>query len=151
MDSADVSFCIIAYRIRWCKGSSTYSMKIKMEKLTLKSLYKELANFLLRVINLPNWDLPSSNYYIIFINIIIVCFCHILVSVMQSSWNTPNIFRIYDMDNDGYISNGELFQVLKMMVGSNLKDTQLQQIVDKTILFADKVNLNITYQCPIAL
>ena len=62
----------------------------------------------------------------------------------------PNIFRIYDMDNDGYISNGELFQVLKMMVGSNLKDTQLQQIVDKTILFADKVNLNITYECPIA-
>ncbi len=47
-------------------------------------------------------------------------------------------FRIYDMDNDGFISNGELFQVLKMMVGSNLKDTQLQQIVDKTILFADK-------------
>ena len=53
------------------------------------------------------------------------------------------------MDNDGYISNGELFQVLKMMVGSNLKDTQLQQIVDKTILFADKVNLNNSYQCPI--
>lgn len=26
---------------------------------------------------------------------------------------------------------GELFQVLKMMVGSNLKDSQLQQIVDK--------------------
>ena len=46
------------------------------------------------------------------------------------------------MDNDGYISNGELFQVLKMMVGSNLKDTQLQQIVDKTILFADKVMFN---------
>lgn len=42
------------------------------------------------------------------------------------------------MDNDGFISNGELFQVLKMMVGNNLKDTQLQQIVDKTILFADK-------------
>merc|ERR1711997_1149897 len=47
-------------------------------------------------------------------------------------------FKIYDIDNDGYISNGELFQVLKMMVGNNLKDTQLQQIVDKTILFADK-------------
>jgi Ca2+-binding EF-hand superfamily protein len=25
-----------------------------------------------------------------------------------------------------------------MMVGNNLKDTQLQQIVDKTILFADR-------------
>ncbi|CAH8460617.1 unnamed protein product [Dicrocoelium dendriticum] len=47
-------------------------------------------------------------------------------------------FKIYDMDKDGYISNGELFQVLKMMVGNNLKETQLQQIVDKTIMFADK-------------
>ena len=46
-------------------------------------------------------------------------------------------FRIYDMDKDGYISNSELFRVLKMMVGSNLKDTQLQQIVDKTIIYAD--------------
>merc|ERR1711976_770014 len=34
------------------------------------------------------------------------------------------IFRIYDMDRDGYISNGELFQVLKMMTGSNLTDQQ---------------------------
>ena len=30
-------------------------------------------------------------------------------------------------------------QVLKMMVGNNLKETQLQQIVDKTILLYDKV------------
>ena len=42
------------------------------------------------------------------------------------------------MDRDGFISNSELFLVLKMMVGSNLKDTQLQQIVDKTIINADK-------------
>merc|ERR1711971_568811 len=48
------------------------------------------------------------------------------------------MFNIYDIDNDGYISNGELFQVLEMMVGTNLKDTQLQQIVDKTILQPDK-------------
>ncbi len=42
------------------------------------------------------------------------------------------------MDRDGFISNGELFLVLKMMVGNNLKDNQLQQIVDKTIMEADK-------------
>lgn len=42
------------------------------------------------------------------------------------------------MDRDGFISNGELFIVLKMMVGGNLKDQQLQQIVDKTIMEADK-------------
>ncbi|KAI5293440.1 Calcineurin subunit B [Ascosphaera acerosa] len=46
-------------------------------------------------------------------------------------------FKVYDMDRDGYISNGELFLVLKMMVGNNLKDMQLQQIVDKTIMEAD--------------
>lgn len=42
-------------------------------------------------------------------------------------------FKVYDIDRDGYISNGELFIVLKMMVGSNLKDQQLQQIVDKWV------------------
>jgi serine/threonine-protein phosphatase 2B regulatory subunit len=31
------------------------------------------------------------------------------------------------MDRGGYISNGELFDVLKMMVGKNLNDSQLQQ------------------------
>lgn len=47
-------------------------------------------------------------------------------------------FSIYDLDKDGYISNGELFQVLKMMVGDSLKDWQLQQLVDKTIILLDK-------------
>ncbi|KAK9711104.1 Calcineurin subunit B [Basidiobolus ranarum] len=47
-------------------------------------------------------------------------------------------FKVYDIDRDGFISNGELFLVLKMMVGSNLKDTELQQIVDKTLMEADK-------------
>jgi serine/threonine-protein phosphatase 2B regulatory subunit len=47
-------------------------------------------------------------------------------------------FKVYDIDNDGFISNGELFKVLKMMVGNNLSDVQLQQIVDKTILEADE-------------
>ena len=47
-------------------------------------------------------------------------------------------FQIYDINNDGYISNGELFMVLKMMVGNNLNDVQLQQLVDRTIIKADK-------------
>lgn len=47
-------------------------------------------------------------------------------------------FKIYDIDRDGYIGNGELFIVLKMMVGKNLEDEQLQQIVDKTIMEADE-------------
>lgn len=47
-------------------------------------------------------------------------------------------FKVYDIDRDGYISNGELYIVLKMMVGKNLEDEQLQQLVDKTILDADQ-------------
>src|SRR3954466_13980664 len=46
-------------------------------------------------------------------------------------------FKVYDIDRDGFISNGELFIVLKMMVGMEPKDQQLQQIVDKTIMEAD--------------
>lgn len=47
-------------------------------------------------------------------------------------------FQIYDMDGDGFIGNGELYTVLKMMVGDNLSAEQLQQVVDKTIIEADK-------------
>ena len=47
-------------------------------------------------------------------------------------------FSIYDLDMDGFISNGELFAVLKMMVGDNLNDVQLQQLVDRTIVKADE-------------
>lgn len=46
-------------------------------------------------------------------------------------------FKLYDIDRDGYISNGELFIVMKMMVGKNLKEEELQQIVDKTLMEAD--------------
>lgn len=45
---------------------------------------------------------------------------------------------MYDFDNDGFISNTDLFRVLKMMVEDNLKDYQLQQLVDKTIIYFDK-------------
>lgn len=38
------------------------------------------------------------------------------------------------MDRDGYISNGELFIVLKMMVGNNLKDQQLQQVLSPALV-----------------
>lgn len=31
-------------------------------------------------------------------------------------------FKVYDIDGDGYITNGELYDVLKMMVGTNLNE-----------------------------
>jgi serine/threonine-protein phosphatase 2B regulatory subunit len=47
-------------------------------------------------------------------------------------------FKMYDVDNDGFISNGDLYHILKAMVGNNLNDVQLQQLVDRTIIKGDK-------------
>ena len=47
----------------------------------------------------------------------------ILLSVFTACLisSLPVAFNVYDVDRDGFISNGELFLVLKMMVGNNLK------------------------------
>eukprot|EP00933_Yihiella_yeosuensis_P001651 TRINITY_DN102770_c0_g1_i1.p1 TRINITY_DN102770_c0_g1~~TRINITY_DN102770_c0_g1_i1.p1 ORF type:complete len:178 (-),score=37.81 TRINITY_DN102770_c0_g1_i1:86-619(-) len=47
-------------------------------------------------------------------------------------------FSIYDVNKDGYISNGDLFAVMKMMVGDNLGETQLQQLVDRQLVSSDR-------------
>lgn len=47
-------------------------------------------------------------------------------------------FQIYDLNNDGFVSNGDLFKILKMLVGDNLTDIQIQQLVDRSIIMADK-------------
>merc|ERR1712183_622084 len=47
-------------------------------------------------------------------------------------------FAIYDVNKDGYISNGDLFQVMTMMVGDNLGDLQLQQLVDRQMVISDQ-------------
>merc|ERR1712093_599919 len=46
-------------------------------------------------------------------------------------------FGIYDVNKDGFISNGDLFAVMKMMVGDNLTEEQLQQLVDRQMVIAD--------------
>ena len=53
-------------------------------------------------------------------------------------WIFTVAFSIYDVDKDGYISNDDLYQILKLMIGQNknLNDKQLQQIVDRTFMTA---------------
>ena len=64
------------------------------------------------------------------------------LSSLTNSGNTEEklkiAFQIYDMNNDNYISNGDLFNLLKILVGDNLTNIQLQQLVDRTIIAADK-------------
>jgi len=47
-------------------------------------------------------------------------------------------FQVYDINNDGYITNGDLFNTLTMLVGDNLTNIQIQQLVDRTLIAADK-------------
>ncbi|KAJ3039547.1 Calcineurin subunit B type 2 [Rhizophlyctis rosea] len=49
-------------------------------------------------------------------------------------------FKVYDVNGDGVISSSDLFVILKLMVGSNLDDSQVQALVDQTILEADTID-----------
>eukprot|EP00126_Sphaerothecum_destruens_P007342 Sdes_comp19807_c0_seq4m11935 len=49
-------------------------------------------------------------------------------------------FEIYDIDNDGFISPSDLLHVLKLMVGANISDEQLLQLVKKTIQDIDVID-----------
>jgi hypothetical protein len=42
-------------------------------------------------------------------------------------------FRIFDVDNDGIISQKELVQTLRLMAGNNLTEAQLNIIGEETI------------------
>lgn len=42
------------------------------------------------------------------------------------------LFEIYDADSDGYISNAELFDMLKMLNKGILDDTKIQNVADLT-------------------
>lgn len=52
-------------------------------------------------------------------------------------------FDIYDVNSDGWISNGELFKVMKMMVGDNLEDLQVSFGI-MPLLLSEYFNLNFT-------
>lgn len=47
-------------------------------------------------------------------------------------------FQLYDQDKDGKISRVEMLQVLRMMVGIQVTDDQLESITDRTIQEADR-------------
>ena len=47
-------------------------------------------------------------------------------------------FEVYDVNRDGYISNGDLFSVMQAMVGDNLTEEQLQQLVDREMRDLDQ-------------
>ncbi len=47
-------------------------------------------------------------------------------------------FQIYDIDWDGFISNGDLFNSLKLFVGDQLDEIQIQQLADRTMIQVDR-------------
>ena len=51
---------------------------------------------------------------------------------------TRFLFDIYDINGDGHIDRYELFSVVKGLAGDGIADEDLQQVVDKTIIYNDK-------------
>ena len=51
-------------------------------------------------------------------------------------------FQVYDVNQDGFIDTSDLFTIVKLMVGNNLENDQVQQIVDQTILDADTLDVD---------
>jgi serine/threonine-protein phosphatase 2B regulatory subunit len=47
-------------------------------------------------------------------------------------------FRVYDVDQDGFVSEDDLSAVLRMMVGDNIDDDMLHRVVQKVFKDADK-------------
>ncbi len=47
-------------------------------------------------------------------------------------------FKVYDINEDGFISNSDLFHALKLFVADNLTDYQIQQLADRTMMYVDK-------------
>lgn len=43
------------------------------------------------------------------------------------------MFEVYDVDKDGFVGNKDLLLTMKTMIGQDLSDSQIQNIVDKTI------------------
>jgi len=48
------------------------------------------------------------------------------------------LYDVYDLVKDGFVSNSDLFHVVKMMAGDTLSSYQLQQLVDRTMRDCDK-------------
>ena len=46
-------------------------------------------------------------------------------------------FNVYDVNRDGFISNGDLFAVMSLMVGDNLTGEQLQNLIDRQLQLTD--------------
>jgi len=47
-------------------------------------------------------------------------------------------FKVYDMDEDGLVGDGELFVVLRALVDGSLNDEQVESIVDQILHEYDK-------------
>lgn len=53
---------------------------------------------------------------------------------------TKFLFRLYDVDEDGYITADDFIEVLRLMVGRHLTDEQIQEIAETTIHQADMLD-----------
>ena len=49
-------------------------------------------------------------------------------------------FRIYDVNGDGLLDKTDLTHIVKLMVGSNVPDIEVEKMVQQTIMDADTLD-----------
>lgn len=57
----------------------------------------------------------------------------VVCMLMEMPGGFAVLFRLYDVDRDGYISKADLFTVLKSLKGLTLSDVHLKNLVSATI------------------
>lgn len=58
------------------------------------------------------------------------------------------LFRVYDVDGDGLVSNADLYTVLRSVTGAEMEAEALQQVVDRTIaLLAGRADGAVGFDC----
>ena len=59
---------------------------------------------------------------------------------MQHTCHNFNLvlFTIYDVNQDGYVDQSDLLTIMKLIIGADLPDQQILEIVEKTISDMDE-------------
>jgi serine/threonine-protein phosphatase 2B regulatory subunit len=57
---------------------------------------------------------------------------------VEKSQKAQFTFKLYDVNNDGFIDSDDLMYVLKLLVGKNMDDVELLKIVQQTLKETDR-------------
>lgn len=61
-----------------------------------------------------------------------------VICTSLSSWSRVVLFEMYDADGDGFVDKNDMLSLMKLMIGSELSEAQISEIVEKTLQDLDE-------------